>query len=274
MIARLNQLVQTRFLQAQILQEHLLFVILQFGDLLFYLCADNENLASAFRRIFSHLSHAGILCAVICQVLLGNIGRINNRFGSKQIQGGKNHLFVLILRLEGHRQLSILQQSLHPFQKRRFLGSRFIHSGLLAYFGNSSFQNFNIRKNQFQINRLNIAQRIDGPIYMDYVGILKAAHHMNNSVHFPDVTEELISQSLPFGGTLYQTGDVHEFNHCRSHFFGMIHISQQLQPLIRHRYDSYIGINGTEGIIGRFRTSLGQGIEQRTFSYIGKSYNT
>ena len=34
-------------------------------------------------------------------------------------------------------------------------------------------------------------------------------------------------------------------------FFGVIHGGQLVQPLIGNRYNAYIGIDGTEGIIGR-----------------------
>ena len=94
---------------------------------------------------------------------------------------------------------------------------------------------------------------------MDYIVIFKAAHHVYYGIHFPDVAQELVAQAFSFGSPFYQTGDIHEFNDCGSYLFGMVHISQKLQPFVRNRYDSHIGIYGAEGVVGGFRARFRQG---------------
>ena len=96
---------------------------------------------------------------------------------------------------------------------------------------------------------------------MDNILILKAAHHMDDRIHLADICQELVSKSLTFGGTLYQTRDVHELDDRRRHFFGMIEISKQLQTLIRHRHHAHIRIDGTERVVRALRPCLCQRIE-------------
>ena len=72
---------------------------------------------------------------------------------------------------------------------------------------------------------------------MHNIRILKAAHHMNNCVYLTDICQELVPKSFPLTCSFYKTGNVYEFNNCRCHFLGMIHISKKFQTLIRYCYD-------------------------------------
>ena len=93
---------------------------------------------------------------------------------------------------------------------------------------------------------------------MNDIGILKAADHVDNGVHLTDVGQELVAQALSFGRAFDQTRYIHEFNHRGGDLFGIVHLSQQLNSLIRYRYDTDIGVDGAERIVGRFRARLGQ----------------
>ncbi len=84
---------------------------------------------------------------------------------------------------------------------------------------------------------------------------------MDNSIHFPDIAQKLIAKALSLGGAFHQPRYIHEFDHCGGHLFGLVHIPQQLQTLIRHRHDPDIGVYGAKGIICRFRSRPGQRIE-------------
>ena len=258
MVAGLHQLVKSRLLQAKILQEHGLLIVVQLGNLLLDLGADDEYLAAVLRSVFPDGLHARIGSAVVGQVILSHIRRIDHRLRGQQIQGGENRFFILIRRLESRRQRAGLQKLLHALQKIRLLRQRLIHSGLLAYLGDPSFQNLNIGENQLQIDRLDIPERIDASVHMHHVGVFKAAHHMNDGVHLTDVAQKLIAESLSLGCALDQTGDIHELDHRGRHLFGVIHISEKLQPLVRNGHDSHIGIDGAERIIRRFRSRFGQ----------------
>ncbi len=58
---------------------------------------------------------------------------------------------------------------------------------MLGNFCQTALQNFNIRKDQFQIDRLDITKRINASIYMHDIGIFKTAYHMNDSIYLTDI---------------------------------------------------------------------------------------
>ena len=45
---------------------------------------------------------------------------------------------------------------------------------------------------------------------MNHIGILKAAHHMNNGVHLTDIRQKLIAQALTLRRALYQSRNIHK----------------------------------------------------------------
>ena len=85
---------------------------------------------------------------------------------------------------------------------------------------------------------------------MDHIRIFKAAYHMNNGIHFTDISQELISQTFALGCALYQTGDIHKFNDSRSDLLRIVKVSQKLQSFIRYGNHTHVWINGTKGIVG------------------------
>ena len=87
---------------------------------------------------------------------------------------------------------------------------------------------------------------------MDDVGIVEAADHVDDSVHLADVGEELVAQALALGGALYQTGDVHEFDHGGGGLGGIVHGCQLVEAGVRNRNDAYVGIDGAERVVGGF----------------------
>ena len=93
---------------------------------------------------------------------------------------------------------------------------------------------------------------------MDNVGILEAAYHMNDSIYFTDICEELVSKSLSLAGAFYKTRDIYKFDHCRCHLFGMIHLTEFGQTLVRNGYDTHVRVDRTERVIRRFRAGFGQ----------------
>ena len=228
LIAGLNELFKTGFLESQILQKHCLFLIIQLGNLLLDLGTDHKHLTTCFLSEVSHCLHTGIASTVIGKIILCHIGCKNNRLIGQQIIGVQKCKLVLILCHKASCKLSLLKMCLQCLQQCCLLGKRFIHSGCLACLGNSSFQNLNIGKDQFQINGFNITHGIDASIHVYHIGILKATHHMYHSIHFPDVAQELVSKTFPLGSALHQTGNIHEFNHGGRNLLRVIHISQKL----------------------------------------------
>ena len=108
---------------------------------------------------------------------------------------------------------------------------------------------------------------------MGDVFVLKAAHNVHNGVHLADVGQELIAQSLALGRAAHQTGDIDKLDDGRGDLFGIIHLGQHIQPLVRNRHHAGIGLYRAKRIVGRLRSCLGNGIEQRAFADIRQSHN-
>ena len=106
---------------------------------------------------------------------------------------------------------------------------------------------------------------------MDDVVVLKAADHMDDGVHFPDVGKELVAEPLAFGRALDEAGDVDEFDGSRHHAFRVVQLRQKIEALIRHRDDAHVGLDGAERIVRGLRPRVRDGIEQRALPDVGKA---
>ena len=109
---------------------------------------------------------------------------------------------------------------------------------------------------------------------MDDGAVLKAAHHVYNGVHLPDVRQKFIAQPLSLGGAPHQPGNVHEFQHGGGEFGRMVHLVELIQALVRNGYHAHVGLNGAEGIVGAFRARIGQGVEQGAFPHIRQAHHS
>ena len=118
--------------------------------------------------------------------------------------------------------------------KFQFFCKCLVHSCLFGNLCNSSVKNLNIRKNQFQIDRLNISCRIDRSVHMDNIGILKTTYHMYDSIYLTDICKELVSKSLTLTGSLHKTCDINKFDCCRCNLLCVIELSELYDSLVRH----------------------------------------
>ena len=132
---------------------------------------------------------------------------------------------------------------------------------------------FQVGVDQLQIDGFHITDGIDRAVHVGDVFVLKAAHNVHNGVHLADVGQELIAQSLALGRAAHQTGDIDKLDDGRGDLFGIIHLGQHIQPLVRNRHHAGIGLYRTKRIVGRLRSCLGNGIEQRAFADIRQSHN-
>ena len=109
---------------------------------------------------------------------------------------------------------------------------------------------------------------------MDDLAILKAAYHMDDGIHFPDMGEELVSKAFAIGSAPHQTCNVYKFDGGRGNLIRIIHFSQLVQTLIRNCNHTHIGFDGAEGIVGSLRTGIGDRIEQCAFAHIGQTHDS
>ena len=255
----LDQFLQPGFLKSQVLQKHLLLILFQFCDLLLDLRTNHKHFTVFICRIFTHALYPCIRSAVIREIILFHICRKNNRFVSQEIVALQPCLLVLILNsVKCLSKLSFLQMRLDPLHKGKLLRDHLVISCSTNCFRNSSFQYFQIREDQFQIDRLDIPERVNTSVYMNDIAVLKTSYHMNDRIHLPDICKELISKPLSFGCPLYQTRNIHKFNCCRNNLFCVVHFPEDIQTLVRNGYNTNVRVNRAERIVRRLGTSFGQ----------------
>ena len=74
------------------------------------------------------------------------------------------------------------------------------------------FNGGQISQCEFGLNHGNIIQRADLAGHVDYVGIFKTAHDVDDCIGFANVREELITQTFAFGSASHQSRDIDEFD--------------------------------------------------------------
>ena len=109
---------------------------------------------------------------------------------------------------------------------------------------------------------------------MDDVVVFKAAHHVDDGVHLPDVGEELVAQALALAGAAHQPGDVHKFNGRGRVFFRMVHLRELVQPLVRDRHHADIRLNGAEWIVCGLRARIGNRVKQGAFADVRQAHDS
>ena len=109
---------------------------------------------------------------------------------------------------------------------------------------------------------------------MDDIFVLKAADDMDDGVNFTYIGQELVSQAFTLGSPLDQTRDIHEFDHGRGHLFGVIHLAEQPDALVRDRDHTHVGVNGAEGIVGRLCSCFCQRVKQCALADIRQTYDS
>ena len=97
---------------------------------------------------------------------------------------------------------------------------------------------------------------------------------MHDGIHLTNMAEKFISKAFSAAGSFYKAGDINKFNGGWRYFFGMIHFSQYIQPLIRNKDNTGIGFNRTKRVIFRLSTGVGYCIEKCAFADIWQSDNT
>ncbi len=93
------------------------------------------------------------------------------------------------------------------------------------------------------------------------VRIIKASDNMDDRICLPDISQELIAQSLSFGCTLDQTSNIGKFKRCIDHLFRLEDLYKVLHSLIRHLYDADIWADRRKWIILSQYLTVGNCIE-------------
>ena len=97
---------------------------------------------------------------------------------------------------------------------------------------------------------------------------------MDDGIDLTDIGEEFISQTLALGSALDQTRDVHELDDGRSDFVRLIHLGKLVQTMVRNSNGADVRLDGTEGIVCRLCTGIGNGIKQGALADVRQSHDS
>ncbi len=257
-VARRDQFIKPSALDAELGEEQRALLRLQFRHLRFDGGADHKHFAALRLRQTTDLPHIFAVRAVVRQIILRHVRRVDGRLGREQIVGREERLLLLVLPdVKRLGRLSGLQMRHKPRKEGLLLRQLFVHAGAFFHLRYTALQDLQIREEQFVVDRLDVTRRIDAALHMNHVRVLKTADHVHDGVHLADMAQKLVAQALALSGTLHQTGNIHKLDGRGSHFFRVIHLPQQADPLIRHRHDPHIRINRAERIIRGLRARSG-----------------
>lgn len=115
-----------------------------------------------------------------------------------------------------------------------------------------------------------------------YLRELAAKHNVRmvctNDVHDrirgADVGQKLVAEALALGRALDEASDVDKLDHRRGLFLWLIHLSQIIQPHIRHGDHADVRVDGAERIVGDFRARVRNGVEQRGLADVRQADDT
>ena len=108
---------------------------------------------------------------------------------------------------------------------------------------------------------------------MGDIAVFKATDNFGNGIGFADVAEEFVPQTFTFGCPGDEAGNIDETGDGRNGAFGMVHVGQNLDAVIRDFDDADVRFNRAEWIISRFCSGFGNGIEQGALAYVRQSDN-
>ena len=192
------------------------------------------------------IERVGIQLAV--EVILAHVGHIDDRLVGEQRDVGHDG-FLLVGELHAAGRLALLQVRLDAVEQIHLGQIFFIALGGLDRLVDAAFEDVQVGEDQLQIDDLDVSLWTDAALNMDNLAVFKAADYMDDGIHFPNVGQKLVAEALSLGSAFYQTCNVNKFNNCRSHFLGMIKVTQKLQPFIWHCNNSHIGVYSAERIV-------------------------
>ena len=116
---------------------------------------------------------------------------------------------------------------------------------------------------QLRIYYLFVAQRIDRTGHVHHIVVVEAAKHMDNSIRLADIGKELVAQPFTFAGALDQTGYIYYLHGgWYDSPFGVTHLAETYQTLVRNGDDTYVGLNGTKRKVSRLGFGIAKAIKE------------
>lgn len=117
-----------------------------------------------------------------------------------------------------------------------------------------------------------ITYGIDIALDVDNLGIIEAAHHLEDGINSTDVRQERVTQTGTSRGTTSQTGNIVDSQVGGNLRLGLVVVDEPVVPLIGNDDTGLFGVNGGIREVGRVtQRGLGDGLEESGFADVGKT---
>lgn len=119
---------------------------------------------------------------------------------------------------------------------------------------------------------LQITNGVDVTLDVDDLGIVEATDDLENGVDGANVGQESVTETSTSGGATGQTGNIVDGQVGRDLGLGLVLLAEPVEALIGDDDARLFGVDGSVGEVGRVtKVALGNGLEQRRFTYIGET---
>ena len=262
-VRTLDEPVEAGLFDAELLEEHGALVGLELADLLLDLRADGQHLR-ALRR--SQIAHLLIVLAIFIpggECIFVEVGGVNDGLDAQQVARLEQGT-ILVAAVIGAGALAVVEMLEQAAEHIRL-----VQAGLVAALAglgrlvDAALDHLDVRHDELEVDDLNVAQRVGRTLDVHDVFIVKAAHDVHDRIRGADVGQKLVAETLALGRALDEAGDVDKLDHRGGLFLWLIHLSQIIQPRIRHGDHADVRVDGAERIVGDFRARVRNGVEQR-----------
>ena len=145
---------------------------------------------------------------------------------------------------------------MHALDEREFIGKPLVALHRLAHAVGAAFKRFHIGEDQFHIDDIGVAHRVNASVDVDYIRVVETANDVYDSVDFAYVRKKLVSETFALRRALDKSGYVDEFDDRRSVFFGVIHFCKFVETRIGHGHDADVRLYGAERVVRRLRSGV------------------
>ena len=116
----------------------------------------------------------------------------------------------------------------------------------------------NILESQLLADDVEITDGVDISLDVDNLGIIEAAHDLEDGIDGSDVRQEGVAKPSTGGRTARQTGDVVDCETGRDPRLGVVLFAQPVVPLIGDDDTGLLGVDGGIGEVLRGRSATGR----------------
>lgn len=122
------------------------------------------------------------------------------------------------------------------------------------------------------VDDLQITDGVDITLDVDDLSIVEATDDLEDGVDGANVGQERVTETSTSRGTAGQTSDVVDGKVSRNAGLGLVLLAEPVEAVIGDDDTGLFGVDGSVGEVGRVtEVALGNGLEQRRFTYVGET---